>query len=160
MLYSVTLNYSCDTPIKQHAYRVGPQKQEVMKKEINYMLENNIIEKASSAWSSPCILVPKPDKSFRFCRDFRRVNSITKTDTFPIPRVDDCIDRIGHVKYVSKFAMLKGYWQVPLTEKAKEITAFTVPGGFYRYQVMAFGLKNAGATFQTLKRGCKRFRRY
>ena len=140
----------CDTPINQHAYRVSPQKQEVMKKEINYMVENNIIEKASSAWSSLCILVPKPDKSFRFCTDFRRVHSITKTDTFPIPRVDDCIDRIGHVKYVSKFDMLIGYWQVPLREKAKEITAFTIPGGLYRYQVMAFGLKNAGATFQRL----------
>ena len=103
----------CDTPSKQHAYRVSPQKQEVMKKEIKYMLEKNIIEKGSSAWSSTCILVPKPDKSFRFCTDFRRVNSITKTDTFPIHREDDCIDRIGHVKYVAKFDMLKGYWQAP-----------------------------------------------
>ena len=135
-----------DTPIKQHAYRVSPQKQEVMKKEINYMLEKNIIEKASSAWSSPCILVPKPDKSFRFCTDFRRVSSITKNDTFPIPRVDDCIDRIGHVKFDLKFDISKGYWQVHLKRPRKLLLLQSQVA----YTAMAFGLKNAGATFQRL----------
>ena len=87
---------------------------------------------------------------FVFFTDFSRVNSITKTVTFPIPRVDDCIDRIGHVKFVSTLDMLKGYWQVFLTEKAKEITAFTIQVGLYSYQVMEFILKNDGATFQRL----------
>ena len=87
---------------------------------------------------------------FVFFTDFSRVNSITKTVTFPIPRVDDCIDRIGHVKFVSTLDMLKGYWQVFLTEKAKEITAFTLQVGLYRYQIMEFILKNDGATFQRL----------
>ena len=68
--------------------------------------------------------MPKGDGNSRFCMDLWKVNSITKTDSYPIiPRVEDCIDRIGSAKYVNKFDLLKGYWQVPLTPRAKEITA-------------------------------------
>ena len=137
-------------PVKQHPYRVNPLKAEHMEKELKYMLENDIIEPSSSEWSSPCILVPKPDKSFRFCTDFRKVNSLTKSDSYPIPRIDDCIDKVGKAKYVSKFDLLKGYWQVPLTERAKEVSAFVTPKGLFQYKVMAFGMKNAPATFQRL----------
>ena len=84
-----------------------------MQKEINYMLDHNIIEPSNSNWSSPCLLVPKKDGSHRFCTDYRKVNSVTKTDTFPIPRIEDCIDRIGKAKFVSKFDMLKGYYKSP-----------------------------------------------
>jgi len=80
------------------------------------MLENDIIEPSQSEWSSPWVLVPKTDKSYRFCTDFRKVNAVTKTDSYPIPRIDDCIDKIGHAKFVSKFDPLKGYWQVPLSQ--------------------------------------------
>ncbi|XP_062610561.1 uncharacterized protein LOC134272333, partial [Saccostrea cucullata] len=138
------------SPIKQHPYRMNPVKQEYCHAELAYMLEHDIIEYSNSPWSSPCLLVPKPDGSFRFCTDFRKVNTITKTDSYPIPRIEDCIDKIGHAKYVSKFDLLKGYWQVPLTERAKEISAFVTPKGFYQYKVMPFGLKNAPATFQRM----------
>ena len=138
------------SPIKQHPYHINPLKLEVMKKEVEYMLVNGIIEPSKSQWSSPCILVPKGDGSNRFCTDFRKVNTITKTDSYPIPRVEDCIDKIGRAEYVSKFDLLKGYWQVPLTPRAKEITAFVTPTGFYQYRVMPFGLKNAPATFQQM----------
>ena len=114
------------------------------------MLDNDIIETSKSDWSSPCILVPKPDGTYRLCTDFRKVNSVTKTDSYPIPRIDDCIDKIGSAKFVSKFGLLKGYWQVPLTERAKEISAFVTPDGLFQYKVMPFGMKNAPATFQRM----------
>ena len=79
------------------------------------------IESSNSPWSSPCVLIKKPDLSSRFCTDYRKVNMVTKTDTYPLPRIEDCIDRIGLATYISKFDLLKGYWQVPLTERAKEI---------------------------------------
>ena len=79
-------------PIKQHPYRVSPMKKELLDKEVQYMLKNNIIEESQSNWSSPCILVPKHDGGFRFCTDFRKVNDKTKSDSFPIPRIADCID--------------------------------------------------------------------
>ena len=121
-----------------------------MRKEIQYMLENDIIEPSNSEWISPCILVPKPGGTYRVCTDFRKVNSVTTTDYYPIPRIDDCIDKIGSAKFVSKFDLLKGYWQVPLTEKAREVSAFVTPDGLYQYKVMPIGMKNAPATFQRM----------
>ena len=137
-------------PIKQHPYRVNPIKREILSQEVKFMLENEIIEGSHSEWSSPCLLVPKPDKTYRFCTDFRKVNNVTKSDSYPIPRMEDCIDNVSQAKYVSKFDLLKGYWQVPLTPRAKEVSAFVTPDGFYQYKVTPFGMKNSGATFQRM----------
>ena len=137
-------------PLKQHPYRLNPEKQTYIRDEVRYLLDNDFIEPSKSNWSSPCILVPKPDGSYRLCTDYRKVNTVTKTDTYPIPRIDDCIDKVGSSKIVSKFDLLKGFWQVPLTERAKEISAFVTPDGLFQYKVMPFGMKNSPATFQRL----------
>ena len=134
-------------PIKQNPYRVNPRKLEFLKRELDYMLTNDIIKPSQSNWSSPCLLVPKSDGTNRFCADYHKVNVVTKLDSYPIPRVEDCIDRIGCAQYVSMIDFLKGYWQVPLTPIAKEISAFVTPEGFYQYKVMPFGMKNSPATF-------------
>ena len=137
-------------PIKQHPYRMNPMKQQCLKEEVTYLLENDFIEPSQSNYSSPCILVPKQNGTYRMCTDYRKVNNVTKTDSFPIPRIDDCIDKVGKAKYVTKFDLLKGFWQVPLTERAKEVSAFVTPEGLYQYKVMPFGMKNSPATFQRL----------
>ena len=64
--------------------------------------------------------------------------------------MDDCVDKIGNAKYVSKFDLLKGFWQIPLSEHAKEVSAFVTPHGLYQYKVMPFGMRNSPATFQHL----------
>ena len=137
-------------PIKQHPYRMNPLKQKYLRDEVKYLLENDFIEPSQSNYSSPCILVPKSNGTYRMCTDYRKVNSVTKTDSFPIPRIDDCIDKVGNSKYVTKFDLLKGFWQVPLTDRAKEVSAFATPNGLYQYKVMPFGMKNSPATFQRL----------
>ena len=137
-------------PIKQHPYRSNPVKQQNLKEEIQYLLENDFTEPSKSECTSPCVSVPKPDGSFRMCADYCKVNNCTKTYTFPIPSIDDCIDKIGRSKSVSKFDLLKGFWQIPLTEKVKEITAFVTPDGLLQDKVMPFGMKNSPATFQRL----------
>ena len=139
-----------DKPIKQHPYRHNPEKTAALKEEVQYMLNNDLIEPGSSPWASPCLVVPKPDGSFRMVTDLRKVNSQTKADTYPIPRLDDCIDKVGQAQFVTKFDLLKGYWSVPLSDKAKEITAFVTSEGLYKYKVMPFGCKNASATYQRL----------
>ena len=85
-------------PIKQNPYHVNPRKLEFLRKEVDYMLEQGITESSQSNWSSPCLLVPKNDGSYCFCIDYRKVNSVTRLDSYPIPRVEDCIDRIGRAK--------------------------------------------------------------
>ncbi len=137
-------------PVKQNAYRINPVKREIMKKETQYLIEHGLAVPSSSPWCSPCLLVPKSDGTSRFCTDYRKVNQLTKSDSFPLPRIDDCVDRIGQAKFVTKLDLLKGYWQVPLTDRASEISAFATPDVFLQYKVLAFGLKNAPATFQRL----------
>ncbi len=137
-------------PVKQNAYRVNPVKRALMKQETQYLLEHNLAVPSASPWCSPCLLVPKPDGTSRFCTDYRKVNALTKADSFPLPRMEDCVDRVGNAKFVTKLDLLQGYWQVPLTERAYEISAFATPDVFLQYRVMAFGLRNAGATFQRL----------
>ncbi len=137
-------------PVKQNAYRVNPVKRALMKQETQYLLEHNLAVPSASPWCSPCLLVPKPDGTSRFCTDYRKVNALTKADSFPLPRMEDCVDRVGNAKFMTKLDLLKGYWQVPLTERASEISAFATPDVFLQYRVMAFGLRNAGATFQRL----------
>ena len=137
-------------PIKQHAYRVNPTKRAQMQKEVGYLQQHGLAVPSFSAWSSPCLLVPKSDGTPRFCTDFRKINAVTKPDSFPLPRVEDCIDRVGAARYVTKLDLLKGYWQVPLTPQATEISAFVTPDSFMQYTVMAFGMRNAPDTFQRL----------
>ncbi|XP_072171900.1 uncharacterized protein [Diadema setosum] len=137
-------------PIKQHPYRLSPEKRHQVREEVKKMLDDDIIEPSNSAWSSPIVMVPKPDGSNRFCIDYRKVNKVTKTDSYPLPRLEDCIDQIGNAKFVTKIDLLKGYWQVPLSDEAREISAFVTPDGLFQSKVMPFGLKNAPATFQRL----------
>ena len=137
-------------PIKQHPYRLNPIKQQYLDEEIKYLLENDFIEPSQSSWSSPCLLVPNPDGSYRMCTDYRKLNNVTKADTYPIPRMDDCVDKIGTAKYVSKFDLLKRFWQIPLTDRAKEASAFVTSKRLYHDKVMPFGMRNSPATFQRL----------
>ncbi len=119
-----------------------------MQEEMAYLLEHGFAVPSSSSWSSPCLLVPKSDGKFRFCTDYRKVNLVTKPDFYPLPRMDDCIERVGTAKFVTKLDLLKGYWQVPLTSRASEISAFFTSDHFLQYRRM----RNAPAIFQRLMR--------
>lgn len=137
-------------PIKQHPYRVNPMKRELMKKEAEYLLQHGLAMTSSSPWSSPCLLEAKSDGSPRFITDFQKVNAVTVLDSYPLPRMEDCVDNLGTARYVRKLDLLKGYWQVPLTDRASKISAFVTPDHFLQYSVIAFGMCNAPATFQRL----------
>ena len=137
-------------PIKQHAYRYSPQLQEVVNKEVDSMLEGNIVRPSSSSWSSPVVLAPKKDGTVRFCIDYRRLNSVTIKDVYPLPRIDDTLDRLGSGVYFSTMDLAAGFWQIPLREEDKPKTAFVTHRGLYEYNVMPFGLCNAPASFQRM----------
>ncbi|XP_076052821.1 uncharacterized protein LOC143032237 [Oratosquilla oratoria] len=131
-------------------YCVNPQIAAIIRKEIDYMLAHGLITPAQSEWSSPVILVPKADGTQRFCVDFRRVNTVTKRDSYPLPRLEECIDRVGGAHFITKLDLLRGYWQVPMTPRAQSISCFAALGKTYQCKVMPFGMTNAPATFQRL----------
>lgn len=136
--------------IKQHPYRIPPHRQEAVKAELQYMLEIGTTEKGSSEWSSPLVPVLKPDKMVHPCIDFRNIKVRQRWMLNPSLCLKDCIDQIGQASFVSKFDLLKGYWQMPLTNRAKQVSAFCTADQLYLCRVLPFGLKNAPATFQRL----------
>lgn len=115
------------------------------------MLTKEVIEQSQSAWSSPIVLAKKKDSIYRFCIHFQKVNDVTRKDAYHIPYICAILDKRRHVRYISSIDLRHRYWQVPLIEDSKQITAFTVPGnGLYQFKLMLFRLHSAPATFQRL----------
>lgn len=138
-------------PIKQRYYPVSPFKQSIIDGEIDEMLKLGIIEPSKSPWSSPVCLVRKSDDSYRFCIDFRKLNAVTKKDSYPIPYISAILDKLRCAKFISSIDIKSAFWQVPLSERSREYTAFTVPGrNLYQFCRMPFGLTNAPATWQRI----------
>ncbi|GFR63972.1 reverse transcriptase [Elysia marginata] len=133
-------------------YKLPFRSRELVEKEINEMLKLDVIEPSASAYSSPIVLVSKPDQTVRFCIDFRRLNSITVKDAEPIPYQEEPIASFGPSVWFSKLDLTKGYWQIPMEVGSRKYTAFQTPLGLFQFRVMPFGLVNAPATFARLMR--------
>ena len=112
-------------PIHQLPRRIPQARRIEVRKMLEEMMAKDVIQPSHSPWSSPIILVRKKDGSTRFCVDFRKVNSITKKDAYPLPRVDDTLDTLGGSKIFSTLDLASSYWQVEVAEEDRPKTAFT-----------------------------------
>ena len=114
------------------------------------MQEMSVIQPLKSPWSSPVVLVRKKDGSHRFCVDYRKLNSVIKADTYPLPRIDDLLDQLGKSSYFSTLDLASGFWQIKIHPASQEKTAFCTPHGLFEFKVIRFGLTNAPSVFQRL----------
>ncbi len=114
------------------------------------MLSNDIIRPSASHWNALAILAKKKDNSTHFVCDFRGVNDVTKRDTYPLPHMKDVIDKMAGARYWTTLDAAQACWSIPLTESDKEKTAFSVPHGKYKFNVMPYGLSNAGSSYQRM----------
>ena len=137
-------------PVRLPPYRLSHAYRETVQKELKEMLAKGIMEPSTSQWAAPIILVPKKDGSLRLCVDCRRLNGITQSDAYPMPRVDELIDRLGGAKFITTLDLTRGYWQVLVAEADRHMTAFTTPFGLHQFSVMPFELQGTPATFQRM----------
>ena len=138
------------TPIRQPARRLPPTKMKEAMKAVDDMYQEGIIEPSSSPWASPIVLVKKKDGSTCFCVDYRKLNQVTRKDSYPLPRIDDTLEGLAGAKWFSSLDLKSGYWQVGMHPDDREKTAFTAGRGLWQFCVMPFGLCNAPATFKRL----------
>ena len=96
------------------------------------------------------VIVGKRDGTIRICVDYRKLNAISETDAYPMPRIDELIDKVGGLCYISTLDLTCGYWQIPVAQEDRVKTAFSTPYGLFQFHVMPFGLQGAPATFQRL----------
>ena len=109
-----------------------------MSQQLDQMLTMGVIQPSESPWASSVVLVRKKDGSLRFCVDYRKLNSVTKPNVFPMPRINDMLDQLGKSKYFSTLDLAAGYWQIRMEPSSQEKTAFIVPQGLYEFRVMPF----------------------
>ena len=137
-------------PKKQPTRRVPFALRQEVARQLEKMQENGVIQPSISPWASPVVLVKKRDGTHRFCVDYRRLNSVTKPDSFPLPRIEDLLDQLGRCTYFSTIDLASGFWQIRMDPASQEKTAFTTQRGLFEFRVMPFGLTNAPAVFQRL----------
>lgn len=136
-------------PIKQRYYPISPAMQKVVDAELEKMLSLGVVERSQSGWSSPILLVPKKDKTYRFCVDYRKLNQVTERDAYPLPYVANTLDKLRDAKFMTSLDIKSAYWQIPVAESSRQYTAFTIPNrGLYQFKRMPFGLHNGPATWQ------------
>lgn len=120
------------------------------RRQIRQMLQDGIIRESSSPWASAYVLVKKKSGELRLCVDFRRLNAATKKQVYPLPNTDDCLETLAGKRYFSQIDFTSGFWQLPVAEESRELTAFRTEDGQFEFIRMPFGLTNAPASFQRM----------
>lgn len=138
------------TPPAQAPYRTPADAQSAIQQTLDYLYSHGFARDSISEYAAPVTLAKKADGTWRFCVDYRKLNSITKEAKYPLPRIEDCLDKLGKAKYFSKLDLRSGYWQVKIAEKDIEKTAFRTQNGHHEWIVMPFGLQGAPSCFQRM----------
>ena len=137
-------------PPRSKVYRLSKPQREEMEAQVKTLLAKGWIRPSSSPYGSPVIFVKKKDGGMRMCVDYRAVNKMTIKNSYPLPRIDDLIDKLSGACLFSCLDLQQAYHQIRLNDADIAKTAFTTPQGLYEYMVLPFGLSNAPSTFQSV----------
>ena len=145
-------------PPSRPTYRMSQPEMDELKKQLAELMDKGYIRESKSPYGAPVLFVKKKEGTLRMCVDYRALNKITIKNKYPLPRVDELLDRLSGAKYFSKIDLRSGYWQVRIADEDIPKTAFRTRYGHFEFLVMPFGLTNAPATFMHLMQ--QMFRKY
>lgn len=137
-------------PTRDGPRRVSMAERRIITQQVKEMEEAGIITKSTSPWSSAVVLVRKKNGQLRFCIDYRRLNAVTVKDVYPLPRLDDVVERLSGSLYFTSLDLASGYHQIPVAKEDRKKTAFATPDGLYEFHRLPFGLCGAPPSFQRL----------
>ncbi|RCN25553.1 reverse transcriptase, partial [Ancylostoma caninum] len=137
-------------PIRQKARPIPLGTRMALRQILLDLQDRNIIQPSKSSWASPIVLVQKKDGSLRLCVDYRRVNQVTRIDSYPLPTIDAMLQNLKGKKFFTTLDLSSGYWQIKLSPRAQEKSAFTTTEGLYEFKVLPFGLASSPPVFQRM----------
>lgn len=137
-------------PIRSRYYQMSDDNITELKRQLEIMIKAKIIRPSKSPWASPCLFVIKKNGEKRLVIDYRKINAITKADSYPLPRIQDNLDRMGKSQVFSMMDATAGFHQNPMDANSIEKTAFITKIGLFEFLVTPFGLKNSPSAFQRL----------
>src|SRR5207249_10938173 len=135
---------------KRGIYPLSQQQLQVLREQLDRLLELELIKPSISPYGVLVLFVPKKDGTLRIYIDYRALNKQTIKNCYPLPRIDEMLDRLYKAQYFSKIDLRSGYHQIRIVPEDIPKTAFRTRYGHYEFLVLCFGLTNAPATFQTL----------
>ena len=137
-------------PVSKRPYKMSLPEAIELKEQLRQLLEQGFIRPSNSPWGAPVLFQKKKDGSLRLCIDYRGLNQVTVKNKYPIPRIDELLDRLHGSKVFTKIDLRSGYYQIRVKDSDIPRTAFNTRYGHYEFTVMSFGLTNAPATFNRL----------
>lgn len=135
-------------PKNQPPRRVGLEVEKAMRDQVGEMLKNNIIQESVSSYSSPVHMVRKKDRSWRFCIDYRHLNSCTEKTSHPLPNTQMMLERMAGSRIFAVLDLRSGFHQFLIAEGARKFTAFATPWKLYEFTRTSMGLSNSPGHFQ------------
>jgi len=135
-------------PIRCAPRRLTPAQEQAARELVAKLWKAKVIRPSKSRWCAPVVLVTKKDGGMRLCVDYRRLNEVTHVDAYPLPRIDETLDRLSGAKYFTLLDLASGYWQLPIREEDVEKTVFSILGRLWESPVLPMGMCNAPPAFQ------------
>ena len=155
VIHKIVLRDPDTLPFKERFQRILPPQVDEVREHLKLISDAGAIHPSNSPWCNAVVLVRKKDGLLCFCINFRRLNTLTKKDSHPLPHICEMLDSLVGSVYYSTFDLTSGFWQVPMDEESKQFTVFMLGSmGLYECERMPFGLCNTSATFQRLMQNC------
>lgn len=145
------IRLSDDTPVAQSPYRLSPPKMKILRSKLDKMLQQGVIRPSTSSYASPIFLVPKDQgKDFRPVVDYRRLNKKVILESVPLPDLHNSFTWFAGARWFTVLDLNQAYYQIPLTEDCKHVTAFCTDWNLFEFNRVPFGLATGAAVLSRL----------